>query len=203
MGMVVDVEKDVIQVCNGPRMEVEVLPLNMVNMLHVLEKFENGVKNRHEEWLTKEMEQMQLKTWANILQLSNLDGLHDESFFDDNMMEFESVSDDPQRVLQHLERQIEELTNQGMDCIVDEEALMHMFNLVLQQQHQNVLNEQLIEDDDYSNWIKCADVNKDARMQQKMGEIVKPNVHLYHVQVDDELIIEGDKWDQNFKNQVR
>jgi hypothetical protein len=40
-------------------------------------------------------------------------------------------------------------------------------------------------------------------MQQKMGEIVKPNVHLYHVQVDDELIIEGDKWDQNFKNQVR
>jgi hypothetical protein len=56
MGMVVDVEKDVIQVCNGPRMEVEVLPLNMVNMLHVLEKFENGVKNRHEEWLTKEME---------------------------------------------------------------------------------------------------------------------------------------------------
>ncbi len=123
--MIVDVEKDVIQVCNGPRMEVEVLPLNMVNMLHVLEKFEDGVKNRHEEWLTKEMEQMQLKTWAKILQLSNLDGLHDESFFDDNMMESESVSDDPQGVLQHLERQIEELTNQGMDCIVDEEALMH------------------------------------------------------------------------------
>ncbi len=57
---------------------------------------------------------------------------------------------------------------------------------------------QSIKDDDYSNWIKCADVNKNARMQQKIGEIVKPKVHLYHVQVDDELIIEGDKWDQIF-----
>jgi hypothetical protein len=39
-------------------MEVEVLPLKMVNMLYVLEKFEDGTKNRQEEWLTKEMEQM-------------------------------------------------------------------------------------------------------------------------------------------------
>jgi hypothetical protein len=95
-------------------MEVEVLPLSMVNMLYMLEKFEDGTKNRQEEWLTKEMEQMeqmQQKTWANILQLSNLDGLHDESFFDDNMMESEGVGDDPKRVLQHLGRHIEELTN--------------------------------------------------------------------------------------------
>jgi hypothetical protein len=42
------------------------------------------------------MEQMQLKTWANILQLSDLDGLHDESFFDNNMMESKGVGDDPQ-----------------------------------------------------------------------------------------------------------
>lgn len=112
------------------------------------------------------------------------------------MMESEGVGDDPKWVLQHLERNIEELTNQGMDQIVDEEALMQMLNLFLQQQHQNVLSEQFIEDDDYSNWIKCVAVYKDARMQQKMGEIAKPKVHLYHVQVDDELTIEGGKWDQ-------
>lgn len=109
--MIMDVEKKFIQVHNGLGMEVEVLPSNMVNMLQVLENFEKGAKNRHEEWLTKEMEQMQLKTWANILQLFDLDGLHDESFFDDNMMEFEGVGDDPQGVLQHLEGQIEKLTN--------------------------------------------------------------------------------------------
>jgi hypothetical protein len=66
------------------------------------------------------------------------------------MMEFEEgVGDDSQRVLQHLEGQIEELTNQGMDQIVDEEAPMQMLNLILQQQHQNVLSEQLTEEDDY------------------------------------------------------
>jgi hypothetical protein len=54
---------------------------------------------------------MELKTWEKLLQLSNLDGLHHESFFDDNMMESKNVSDDPQGVLQYLERQIEELTD--------------------------------------------------------------------------------------------
>jgi hypothetical protein len=40
--IIVDVEKGVIQVCNGPKMEVEVevLPLNVVNMLQVLERSE-------------------------------------------------------------------------------------------------------------------------------------------------------------------
>jgi hypothetical protein len=33
IGLVIDVEKGVIQVCNGPEMEVEVLPLNVMNML--------------------------------------------------------------------------------------------------------------------------------------------------------------------------
>jgi len=46
MGMVMDVEKNVIQIHNGPRMEVKVLPLNMFNMLQVLEKFEDEAKNR-------------------------------------------------------------------------------------------------------------------------------------------------------------
>jgi len=38
--IVVDVEKGVIQAPNKPRMEVEVLPLNVVNMLQVLERSE-------------------------------------------------------------------------------------------------------------------------------------------------------------------
>jgi hypothetical protein len=38
--VVVNVEKGIIQVPNRPRMEVEVLPLNVVNMLQVLERSE-------------------------------------------------------------------------------------------------------------------------------------------------------------------
>jgi hypothetical protein len=37
---VIDVEKGIIQVCNGLGMEVEVLPLNIVNMLQVRKKSE-------------------------------------------------------------------------------------------------------------------------------------------------------------------
>jgi len=40
IGAIVNVEKGVIQVCNGFGMEVEVLPLNVVNMLHVLKRSE-------------------------------------------------------------------------------------------------------------------------------------------------------------------
>jgi hypothetical protein len=37
---VIDVEKGIIQVCNGLGMEVEILPLNIVNMLQVRKKSE-------------------------------------------------------------------------------------------------------------------------------------------------------------------
>jgi hypothetical protein len=38
--MVIDVEKGVIQVHNGPGIVVEVLPLNVVNMLHRISRLE-------------------------------------------------------------------------------------------------------------------------------------------------------------------
>jgi len=49
IGIVVNVEKGIIQVCNEPRMEVEVLPLNVVHMLQVLERFEKEKCNIQEE----------------------------------------------------------------------------------------------------------------------------------------------------------
>ncbi len=39
-------------------------------------------------------------------------------------------------------------------------------------------------------------------MQQRMGKIVELKVHLYHVQVDDELTIEGGRRDQ-IKGKIR
>jgi hypothetical protein len=40
IGVVVDVKKGIIQVRNGPGMEVEVLPLNVMNILQVLKRSE-------------------------------------------------------------------------------------------------------------------------------------------------------------------
>ncbi len=55
IGAVVDVEKGDIQVCNVPRMEMEVLPLNVVNMLQVLEGSEEEKCNIQEELFNKLM----------------------------------------------------------------------------------------------------------------------------------------------------
>jgi hypothetical protein len=38
VGTIVDVEKGIILVCNKPKMEVEVLSLNVMSMLQVLER---------------------------------------------------------------------------------------------------------------------------------------------------------------------
>jgi hypothetical protein len=58
IGAIVDVEKGVIQVRNKPRREVEVLPLNVVNMLHVLEGSEKEKCNVQKELFNKKMGQL-------------------------------------------------------------------------------------------------------------------------------------------------
>jgi hypothetical protein len=58
---VVDVEKGVIQVRNEPRMEVEVLPLNVVNMLQVLKKRKNVIYGK--SYSTKKWDNFKLIIW--------------------------------------------------------------------------------------------------------------------------------------------
>jgi len=58
IGIVVDVEKGIIQVRNRLGMEVEVLPLNVVNMLQVLERSKEEKCNIQEELFNKEMGQL-------------------------------------------------------------------------------------------------------------------------------------------------
>jgi hypothetical protein len=58
------------------------------------------------------------------------------------------------------------------------------------------LEGQFIENDDYAHWIKCAAVDDDIWTQQKMGKDDEPKVHLYHVQMIDDLAIEDGRWGQ-------
>ncbi len=57
-------------------------------------------------------------------------------------------------------------------------------------------------DDDYANWIKCAIVEKDVRMQQRLGKNIIPTVHLYPMQISNDLIEEGNRWTQ-IKNRIK
>jgi hypothetical protein len=89
-----------------------------------------------------------------------------------------------------------------MDLIIKEETPMQFLNLMLQEQHQNNLEGLFSKDDDYVHWIKCAVVEEDVRMQQRLGKNIEPNVHLYLVQVYDDLIEGGNRW-THIKKRIR
>jgi len=59
---IINVEKGVIQVRNKLRIEVEVLPLNVMNMLQVLERFEEEKCNIQEELFNKKWDNFILIT---------------------------------------------------------------------------------------------------------------------------------------------
>jgi hypothetical protein len=56
------------------------------------------------------------------------------------------------------------------------------------------LEGQLIEDDDYVDWLKCVAIDEDDRMHQKLNHNVKLKVRLYLVQLINELTREEDMW---------
>ncbi len=77
-----------------------------------------------------------------------------------------------------------------MDLIIKKETPMQILNLTLQNKHQNILEGLFSKDDDY------VVVEEDARMQQRLGKNIEPNVHLYPVQVSDDLIEGDNRWAQ-------
>jgi hypothetical protein len=87
IGTNVDVEKGVIQVRNGLGIEVKILPLNVVNMLQVLQQSEEGKDKMQRELFNMEMEQIQLNAWANLIRSSNPDGFNDDFVSNDEVME--------------------------------------------------------------------------------------------------------------------
>ncbi len=84
IGAVIDVEKGIMQVRNGPRMEVEILPLNVMNMLQVLEIFEEEKCKIQEKLFNKKMGQLQINNWVNRLEsLDYYDSNYEYSFKED------------------------------------------------------------------------------------------------------------------------
>jgi hypothetical protein len=153
-------------------------------MLQVLEGFEEEKCNMQEELFNKKMGQLQINDWANLLVALDSEDFNDESYSEEEITQYEGRTEDgPQETILNLENEIEELKDHGLDLIIGEEAPMQILNLTLQKQHQNILEGLFSEDDDYVDWIKCAVVEEDVQMQQRLGKNIEPNVHLYPVQI--------------------
>jgi flagellar motor switch protein FliG len=83
--------------------------------------------------------------------------------FEEDVIGYEGkIKDGSQKTIVNLEKQIEELKDHKLDMIIGEEAIMHILNLTLQEQHQNVLEGLFSEDDDYADWIRCATTQEDV-----------------------------------------
>jgi hypothetical protein len=131
IGMVVDVEKGVIQVRNGPSVEIELLPLTIFNMLqpiseqkssHHVQDIAKGI------WGLSLMEQPQLETFIP----NNPD---DDQEFDSSMNEFGSErKDDHDKILHENTLLMEDMMDQGLDDLIRDEAPTQIINLILQQQ---------------------------------------------------------------------
>ncbi len=79
----------------------------------------------------------------------------DDFIFDPKMNDFENeVDDDHEMIFLHNEEvSLEDLMGQGLDALIQKEAPTHMVNLILQQQHKNLLEGQLTKENDYQDWI--------------------------------------------------
>ncbi|CAM6071046.1 unnamed protein product [Sphagnum tenellum] len=102
-----DVEKGVIQVRNGPGTKVEVLPLNVVNMLQVLEGSEDKC-NVWEEIFNRKMGQLQIKDWADLLGALDFEDFNDDSFSKEETTEYEGrTKDGPKKIMLNMENKLE------------------------------------------------------------------------------------------------
>jgi hypothetical protein len=111
---------------------MEVLPLNVVNMLQVLEVSEEDKCNVQEELFNKKMGHLQIKDLVDLLGALNSKDFNDEYFFEEETTEYEGRTEDgPQEIMLNLENEIEELKDHGLDLIIEGEAPMQILNLTL------------------------------------------------------------------------
>jgi hypothetical protein len=116
-------------------MEVEVLPLNVVNMLQVLEGFEEDKCNVQDEVFNKKMGQLQIKNWADLLGALDFEDFNDEYSSKEETTEYEGrTKDGPQDIMLNLENGIEELKDHGLDLIIEGETPMQILHFTLQEQ---------------------------------------------------------------------
>jgi hypothetical protein len=129
IGVVVDVENGIIQVCNGLSMEVELLPLTIITMLQFIseQKLSHHVKDIakgiHNLSL---MEQPQLETFIP-------NNPNDDQKSNSNMNEFGSeAEDDHDKILHEKTLLMEDLMDQGLNVLTRVETPIEMVNLIFE-----------------------------------------------------------------------
>jgi len=160
IGVVVDVEKGTIQVRHGLGANVEMFPLNVINIVQHGETqhtyFVGPIKNLNKMFQQLKVEDLLKKglSWkGGCSSVSNHP--NDEESFDDNTTEFgsETNEEDAQFSLTMQENDVaseDDLKDQGLNHFLQKESANQIMNLILQNRHCRLLDEYIIEGDDYA-----------------------------------------------------
>ncbi len=141
IGAMVDVEKNIIQVRHGPRVNVKMFPLNVVNIVHHGEtqhtSFVEPIKTLDKMFQQLQVEDLLEKglSWKGGCLLGS-NHHNDEGSSDDNIIEFENEIDeeDAQLSLIMQENDVtpkDDLKDQGLNHLLQQESANQIVNLIL------------------------------------------------------------------------
>jgi hypothetical protein len=170
IGAIVDVEQGLIQVRRGPGVDVEVLPLTMVNLLQK----SGSTKGDHQDECVQRQAPGIVEVRRGTSYLSQQDTneqlaeLESES---DSGSSMESKSDSGSSKESEEENQTagtvegeSEFGNTELEDLVSKDGPQQILQLMLQDKAGDLLKEEITDDEDYADWIQWA-AEEEQRMQ--------------------------------------
>jgi hypothetical protein len=166
IGEMVDAEKNTIQVRHGPGANVEMLPLNVVNIVQHGEAQHTSSMGPIES-LGKIFQQLKVEdllekglSWKGGCSSGSNDP-NDEGSSDDNTTEFGNETDEEDAqfslIMQENDAASEDdLKDQGLNHLLQQVFANQIMNLILQDRHYRLLDEYITEGDDYADWLQWA-----------------------------------------------
>jgi predicted aspartyl protease len=195
IGAIVDVERGLIQVRHGPRTNVEVLPLTMVNMLQKM----------NSETLIRDV----ATALGNTHLDGNLDANVDKPFLCDHITTGQmdtlvsgsdsNTDDDHEGGLQLVEPIDDETEfgNTELEDLVLLEGPQQILQLILQEQADDFMKEEITDADNYADWIKW--VSDAEQGKQAISEVANCAEVLILLQVQQ---MDSSLFPNSFKEQL-
>ncbi len=161
IGAIVDVERGLIQVRNGPGANVEVLPLTTVNLLQRINS-ETLMRESTTIWqntsTSDEPDCVVEQDRTNVIKEDAV-STSDSDTGTDGSEHGNSVSN----LVQQVDYE-DEFGDDGLEKLVKSEGPPEILQLILQEQANDFMNEELTDADDYADWMKwVADAEQSRR----------------------------------------
>jgi hypothetical protein len=151
IGAIVDVERGLIQVRKGPGVDVEVLPLTMVNLL---QRVNSGSQIQDTPSIRKRMHNDGDANWTSDHDhaiMTKKDGSSTSTSYED--IDDSERSDPESNQLQQIDCE-NEFGDVELEELVKSEGPQEILRLTIQEQADDFMKEEITDSDDYADWIQ-------------------------------------------------